>query len=374
MDTYDYPDAASSYSYRSINNGLADRYLLRHWWPIAIRAIPARMSANAVSILGSLFCWLAFAILAGLVVGPIVAFAPAHPWIFGIVALCIFLYQTLDALDGIQARRTGASGPLGEFVDHWFDSINAFMIPLGIALAFPSIPGAAAALTNLLCGMADWTSITAVLKRGLLEFGPVSSEEALSLTYVFFLIVWCTGYNFWALPSRSLGFPPIWILFSLAPISFLISIVLNLKYSRGRLGILLTVLATLLPMAAWILFYPRGSGPLTILLGGCTLGFAGTRFAGDVLRERLVGLHCPVVYIDFLVIDVLLLASICIPSLPGWAPLAAICAALCWMVFRLAQQFSRMLNRVMAVTGIALFRSGPRSPAPAKLDTTGLGI
>jgi phosphatidylglycerophosphate synthase len=30
----------------------------------------------------------------------------------------LFIYQSLDAIDGKQARRTGQSGPLGELFDH----------------------------------------------------------------------------------------------------------------------------------------------------------------------------------------------------------------------------------------------------------------
>lgn len=30
----------------------------------------------------------------------------------------LFIYQSLDAIDGKQARRTGASSPLGEVFDH----------------------------------------------------------------------------------------------------------------------------------------------------------------------------------------------------------------------------------------------------------------
>jgi phosphatidylglycerophosphate synthase len=33
-------------------------------------------------------------------------------------SLGLFLYQSLDAIDGKQARRTGTSGPLGELFDH----------------------------------------------------------------------------------------------------------------------------------------------------------------------------------------------------------------------------------------------------------------
>lgn len=30
----------------------------------------------------------------------------------------LFIYQSFDAIDGKQARRTGTSGPLGELFDH----------------------------------------------------------------------------------------------------------------------------------------------------------------------------------------------------------------------------------------------------------------
>ncbi|GMF65341.1 unnamed protein product [Phytophthora lilii] len=38
-------------------------------------------------------------------------------------ALGLFFYQTMDALDGKQARRTGASSPLGQLFDHGCDAV-----------------------------------------------------------------------------------------------------------------------------------------------------------------------------------------------------------------------------------------------------------
>lgn len=39
-------------------------------------------------------------------------------WIYIYLAAAIFIYQTLDNLDGKQARRTGSSSVLGELFDH----------------------------------------------------------------------------------------------------------------------------------------------------------------------------------------------------------------------------------------------------------------
>ena len=45
-------------------------------------------------------------------------------WPFVALGLGLFFYQTMDGIDGKQARRTGSSSPLGEFCDHSVDAIN----------------------------------------------------------------------------------------------------------------------------------------------------------------------------------------------------------------------------------------------------------
>jgi ethanolaminephosphotransferase len=48
----------------------------------------------------------------------------APSWTYLQAALGLFLYQTLDATDGKQARRTQSSSPLGELFDHGCDSMT----------------------------------------------------------------------------------------------------------------------------------------------------------------------------------------------------------------------------------------------------------
>lgn len=45
-------------------------------------------------------------------------------WVYASWAIGLFLYQTFDAVDGSQARRTRQSGPLGELFDHGVDAVN----------------------------------------------------------------------------------------------------------------------------------------------------------------------------------------------------------------------------------------------------------
>jgi len=42
----------------------------------------------------------------------------APSWVYYACAANLFIYQTLDAIDGKQARRTSSSSPLGELFDH----------------------------------------------------------------------------------------------------------------------------------------------------------------------------------------------------------------------------------------------------------------
>ncbi|NXW55547.1 CHPT1 Cholinephosphotransferase, partial [Eurystomus gularis] len=56
-------------------------------------------------------------------------------WACILSALGLFIYQSLDAIDGKQARRTNSSSPLGELFDHGCDSISTVFFVLGSCIA-----------------------------------------------------------------------------------------------------------------------------------------------------------------------------------------------------------------------------------------------
>ena len=49
---------------------------------------------------------------------------PVPTWVCFLNGVCLLVYQTLDNLDGRQARRTGNSSPLGQFFDHGCDAVT----------------------------------------------------------------------------------------------------------------------------------------------------------------------------------------------------------------------------------------------------------
>jgi len=55
---------------------------------------------------------------------------PSSPWPLYSYALGVWLYSTMDNIDGKQARRTGTSSGLGELFDHGIDSLNCTLASL----------------------------------------------------------------------------------------------------------------------------------------------------------------------------------------------------------------------------------------------------
>jgi phosphatidylglycerophosphate synthase len=59
----------------------------------------------------------------------------APRWACGLCGFGLFVYQSLDAIDGKQARRTGTANPLGELFDHGCDSISTVFVALSACIA-----------------------------------------------------------------------------------------------------------------------------------------------------------------------------------------------------------------------------------------------
>lgn len=63
---------------------------------------------------------------------------PASYYFIALIGL--FLYQTLDALDGKHARAIGLASPIGQLLDHGLDSFSAsiFVITTVVSLNIPN--------------------------------------------------------------------------------------------------------------------------------------------------------------------------------------------------------------------------------------------
>ena len=120
---FKYKGSSSAYSYDYLWSPLAE-YLLRF--------VPITWAPNAITLVGF--------ILVIVAAGSIYLFGnlgdPVSSGQAVFFAICIFTYQTLDNIDGKQARRTGTSTPLGMLFDHGCDSMSCFLLSVTLTRLF----------------------------------------------------------------------------------------------------------------------------------------------------------------------------------------------------------------------------------------------
>ena len=95
--------------------------------------VPRWVAPNLLTLVGLIHAVAAYVLL--LVHSPGLDGA-APPWVYVACAACLFVYQTMDGMDGKQARRTNSGSPLGEVIDHGADAIAACVYGVFICDAF----------------------------------------------------------------------------------------------------------------------------------------------------------------------------------------------------------------------------------------------
>ena len=102
------------YRYACIDHSVCSRLFLQSYWRYAASWAPRWMAPNMITLLGFL-CILANVPLLVYYSGHLTEHAPG--WVYASFALGVWVYSTMDNIDGKQARRTGTSSPLGELFD-----------------------------------------------------------------------------------------------------------------------------------------------------------------------------------------------------------------------------------------------------------------
>lgn len=107
-------------------------HLLNPWWNFVVELFPMWVAPNVITLVGTII------LLSTIPVNMYFGLVHCSDEIEGqpllspsanlYIALAIFLYQTLDAVDGKQARRTKSSSPLGQLFDHGCDALCTAVI------------------------------------------------------------------------------------------------------------------------------------------------------------------------------------------------------------------------------------------------------
>lgn len=110
-----------SYKYSSVDKSLISNYILRHYWNGFVELLPLWLAPNMVTLLGFFFI-LGNVIILQIWIPDLIG--PGPTWVYYSFAFGLWMYSTMDNVDGKQARRTGTSSGLGELFDHGIDSLN----------------------------------------------------------------------------------------------------------------------------------------------------------------------------------------------------------------------------------------------------------
>ncbi|KAH9892998.1 CDP-alcohol phosphatidyltransferase [Xylariomycetidae sp. FL2044] len=116
-----------SYKYSAVDKSPVSKYILRPYWNAFVELLPLWLAPNMVTLIGFFFI-LANVGLLVLIMPDLVG--PGPSWLYLSFAFGLFMYQTMDNIDGKQARRTGTSSGLGELFDHGIDSLNCTLASL----------------------------------------------------------------------------------------------------------------------------------------------------------------------------------------------------------------------------------------------------
>ncbi|KAF8346111.1 Choline/ethanolaminephosphotransferase [Amanita rubescens] len=116
------------YSYKGVDKSFFSRYVLSPYWNWLITLWPRSVAPNTITLTGLSIVFLNFISLLyydrEYLTQKHGAPSPPPNWLYFTWAIGLFAYQSLDAIDGKQARRTSMAGPLGEMFDHGCDALN----------------------------------------------------------------------------------------------------------------------------------------------------------------------------------------------------------------------------------------------------------
>ncbi|XP_067913025.1 choline/ethanolaminephosphotransferase 1-like isoform X1 [Heterodontus francisci] len=180
--------------YRSAGASLLEP-LMQVWWEWLVRRLPLWVAPNVITIIG--LALNACTTLVLMLYCP-TATEQAPLWAYLACALGLFIYQTLDAIDGKQARRTNSSSPLGELFDHGCDSLSTVFVVLGICIAVQLGTNPDWMFFCCFAGVfmfycAHWQTYVS----GTLRFGIIDVTEVQFFIIILFLLAASGGTTFW---------------------------------------------------------------------------------------------------------------------------------------------------------------------------------
>eukprot|EP01111_Echinosteliopsis_oligospora_P003002 TRINITY_DN14834_c0_g1_i1.p1 TRINITY_DN14834_c0_g1~~TRINITY_DN14834_c0_g1_i1.p1 ORF type:complete len:376 (+),score=91.83 TRINITY_DN14834_c0_g1_i1:81-1208(+) len=294
------------YHYSGVDNSLIAKYIMQPFWNSVVHFLPAWMAPNLVTLIGFLFIIFSY-----------ITTAYYHPMIIGgggprilylSNAICMIIYQTMDALDGKQARRTKTSSPLGELFDHGCDAVTTVLQVITISSVlqldyFVCFLSGLALMSGFY--FAQWEEYY----TGSLILGVVGVTEGQLISIALYTCAYFVGPMWWATPffvplvniqityGSILAFGTIFTACCTIPSN--IYNVYQYQTSPGRGGILPAII-TAVPIvvasggfALWAAYTPSNVYHLHPQAFICAYGFLVAGLVGRIVLDRVTQQNFP---------------------------------------------------------------------------------
>lgn len=168
---------------------------MHEFWNLLVQWYPLWLAPNLITLVGLIINLFTVLILSHFCYS---ATETAPSWAYFQAALGLFLYQTLDATDGKQARRTQSSSPLGELFDHGCDSMTQVFVTLNICYAMQLGTERHLVLTVMIFSIAIFfTAHWSTYCTGQLRFSKFDVTEAQMTVIGILIFTSIVGPGFW---------------------------------------------------------------------------------------------------------------------------------------------------------------------------------
>lgn len=196
-------DRLKEHKYKSEGRSITESFM-QIYWQWLVTKVPLWVAPNLITFIGL--------IINVVTTLPIVFLDPnaeglAPRWAYITCAAGFFIYQSLDAIDGKQARRTGTSSPLGELFDHGCDAISMQLVMVSVvcALGLQSYPLVMLSVCLLLLELTfvyHWQTYVC----GVLHFNKLDVTEAQFMHIAILLFSATFGSKVWLYKLPVLGY------------------------------------------------------------------------------------------------------------------------------------------------------------------------
>uniref|UniRef100_A0AC35TGZ1 Choline/ethanolaminephosphotransferase 1-like n=1 Tax=Rhabditophanes sp. KR3021 TaxID=114890 RepID=A0AC35TGZ1_9BILA len=185
-----------NHKYNAVDCSFLDELCFKRFWTWLIEYFPLSLAPNTITLVGLIINLITVSILSYFCY---TATEEAPWWAYFLAAAGLFIYQTLDALDGKQARRTNSSSPLGELFDHGCDSMTQVFVTLNIcyALQLGDVPHMVI-IINIGSVALFYAAHWATYCTGTMKFSKFDVTEAQWIVITILLVTSVCGPGIWS--------------------------------------------------------------------------------------------------------------------------------------------------------------------------------